>query len=597
MSEHEAKILVVNDEPHSLYLMTRLIELLSIEIIEVKSGEQALQRVRQHEVFLILIAVPMSESKEVEVATTLHQDPESKHIPIIFITAGNYQKQFLLEAYEAGAVDYIYEPLAAQILKSKIIIFKELWLHKLELKKERDNLQQLNEQLLNTTKALNLANENLSQIALHDTLTGLANRKYFLSSLEMAFSRAQREGSHLGLLFLDLDNFKGVNDTFGHDAGDELLRTIAKRLRASVRTQDLVCRLGGDEFAILAEGLKEELQADRIAQAILEQIAIPVDLKAQKLHVTTSIGIATYPKCATDMEELMQCADIAMYRAKKDGRNNYRFYTNKLQNLAGEYTILKNEMKEALDQGDFEIYYQPQIKSLTGEVVGLEALLRWNHPNRGILAASEFISVAEHTGLMRPIGEWALSSVCQHYNSWAKEGLINGNDLTICVNISSSQLQERRIVETIFRIMESSALSNGQLKLEIDENTVVDDMELCMDVLKKMSDRGVVIAIDGFGSGYASFRHIKRLPVQYLKIDPSFIKDIPQDKTSTEIVKAMIGMGKALGIKVVASGVERNEQVKTLTAIGCDLLQGYYFYEPLRAEQVTALLKKQGDEK
>jgi diguanylate cyclase (GGDEF)-like protein len=593
MNEQKPKLLVVDDEEKNIHAIRRILESMDIEIYEASSGQNALLQVLHHKFFLILMDVQMPEMSGFETAELMLENRKTSQTPIIFITAVSKDERYVAKGYHSGAVDYIYKPIDPLSLTSKVSVFRQLWVQRLEIEQSNVAFRQLNRQLLETSETLQRSNEELEHIALHDALTGLANRRLFLSSLEKAIERSKRVGTHLAIFFLDLDNFKGVNDTLGHNAGDELLVKIAERLKMSVRTSDLIARLGGDEFAIMAEEIKVDLLAASIAQHILDVVSLPIEIRGHTIYQTPSIGIASYPSCGTDVDSLMQSTDTAMYRAKKDGRNNYRFYSEKLHSLAAEYAGLTVELKRALEADQLEVYYQPQIQTQTGQVGGLEALVRWHHPERGLICANDFIAVAEHSGLIRDLGSWVLEKSCVQFSQWIDEGIIKNEHLTIGVNISTNQFHQKDWVQSISDVISRSAIRASQLELEITETAIIDDMEYCIELLQRLIEIGVMIAIDDFGTGYASYRHLQQLPVHTLKIDKSFIDNIPGKMKDVEIVKAIITMAKALGLKISVEGVETQQQVQMLKEEQVDLLQGYYFYRPMTAEKMAEVLKEQ----
>lgn len=592
MTSAQPKLLVVDDDAANILTMRDVVEPLGVEVIEACDGEQALSKVLHHDFFLILMDVQMREDQGFQTADFIFENRRTAKIPIIFVTVIGTEERYVHERYSSGPVDYIYKPLDSHVLGGKISVFMGLWQQREELLRANSELALLNRKLADTGAALARSNEDLSYQALHDALTGLVNRTYFCNSLGNALSRCRRSGQHLGVLFIDLDNFKGINDTLGHDAGDELLKVMAQRLARAVRSSDLVARFGGDEFAILLEHTSGDLTTTRIADNVLNVLSMPVPLRGQEFHLSASIGIALYPGCGPNVDELMKCADIAMYQAKKDGRNNYRFYSEDLQSLAVNQARLHNELKAALDHNMLEVYYQPQVTMPSEEIYGVEALVRWNHPDRGLLSAAEFIPVAEQTGLISQLGEWVFLTACQQLKQWMDAGL-TGPDFTMAINVSAKEIHQAGLVERIARVIEEVGIQARQIELEITETVLIDDLELCARVLQKIADLGVKIAIDDFGAGYASYQHLQRLPIHTLKIDRSFVENLANNPKDEEIVKSMIHMSKALDMKVTAEGVEDAEQADVLRCCDCDLLQGYYFSKPLPVGALENLLSCQ----
>jgi len=491
-----------------------------------------------------------------------------------------------MEGYDAGAVDYIYKPVNPFVLASKVSIFRDLH-------ERSEALRRKNDELAQARKALKQSNEELSHIELHDSLTGLANRKNFAHSLSQAILRADRDRQKLAIFFLDLDNFKTVNDTLGHDAGDELLKTVASRLRDSVRKNDLVARFGGDEFAVLMENIRDNKDVAVIAEKMLALVGKNNPLRNRNLIVTPSIGIAVYPVASNDQDQLMEFADIAMYRAKKDGRNAYRFYSEELQSMELEFSEMSFDLRRAIDGDQLEVHYQPQIDTKSQQIIGFEALVRWNHPEKGLLSAKDFITVAEQSGLIREIGARVLEEACTQYQSWRHTQLITSNHVRMSVNVSALQIRSGNFVETIDEIFAKTGMQPDHLELEVTESTLIDDLDHFVRILNDLDNRGISIAMDDFGTGFASYRHLQHLPVHHLKIDRGFIARIQEDERDLEIVSSMITMAKALGLYVTAEGVELFEQAELLKDIDCDRMQGYFFARPDAPEVIERLLEDQ----
>jgi len=588
----ETKLLVVDDNTKNLHALRRIIRLPAKNVVEAMSGKEALQKVLHNEFFLVLMDVQMPDMGGFETASLILQNPQTAHLPIIFMTALSKDEHFALEGYDIGAVDYIYKPLDPVVLNSKIAVFQELWQQRNQLQESNRLLTSLNQKLEDTRAELERSNEALLHISQRDALTGLTNRRYFLSALEKAVARAHRNKGHLAVFFLDLDHFKEVNDTLGHDAGDDLLVVVAQRLCNAVRTGDMVCRLGGDEFAVLAEGIKEKYAASTIAQHMLDEIGLPISLKGHPHKISFSIGISVYPECGKDCEQLIQSADTAMYRAKKSGRNNYQFFSRDLNSLAGEQTRLIEELTRAQMNDEFEVYYQPQFETDSGAMIRLEALLRWNHPTKGLINADQFISVIERSDLIQMVGEWVLITASRQFIQWSEKGLIDPDVVTLDINISASQLQHKAFLETISCMLDGSVIRSQGLCLDIDEEVVSENYELCRDVMKKINKMGVGLSIDDFGTRPAFFKQLKRLPINTLKIDRSIIADLPSNDSIQNWVKAIVHMGQALNASVMAKGVEDERQQSLLLELGVNLAQGFHCARPMSSEEITRLLEE-----
>ena len=444
--------------------------------------------------------------------------------------------------------------------------------------------------MLSDITALKQAEEQLRHMALHDVLTGLPNRRLLAENLEGALARAQRHGHRLALLFLDLDRFKLVNDTLGHAAGDELLGEVARRLRAAVRQEDLIARLGGDEFTVVLEELQHPDNAAHLARKLIEAVARPMQLCGRELTPSTSVGIAIYPDDARSAADLSKAADAAMYRAKQRGRHTFEFYTPDITAEAMERLAIENDLRRALARGELLLYFQPQVDLRSGRILGFEALLRWNHPERGLLLPDQFIPIAEECGLIHALGGWAIDAACAQARRWADAGL---NPQRIAVNVSGSQLLHKHLVETVRAAMAEHRFTPGELDLELEiTESVLQSASRSAPVLRQLRELGVRIAIDDFGTGYSSLGVLKHMPIDTLKIDRVFIRNAPDDGDAQAIAKAMIVMAHGLGLHVVAEGVETPAQCRFLLEQGCDEVQGHLYSPPLPGDEVPALMAR-----
>lgn len=433
------------------------------------------------------------------------------------------------------------------------------------------------------------AEERARQLAYYDPLTGLPNRVLYNDHLSLVLAHAQRVKEKLAVLFLDLDRFKDINDTLGHSVGDQLLRTIAERLTDSLRKEDTVTRQGGDEFTLLLPGMTQMEDAAWIAQKILEVVREPLTLSGHELNITTSIGIALYPDDGKEGETLLKNADTAMYHAKEQGRNNYQFFTPVLHTRTVEQLELESSLHHALERKEFTVYYQPQVNIETGQIVSSEALIRWLHPDRGIISPSEFIPLAERTGLIVPIGEWALRTACAQNRAWQDAGL---PPLQVAVNLSSRQLQQEDMVEMVEKVLKETGLDAHFLSLEVTEGTAMRNVESTAYKMDRLNGLGVHFVIDDLGTGYSSLSYLKTFPIHALKIDKSFVQDIVIDSNDAAIVTAIISMAKGLRLKVVAEGVETVAQLEFLRALGCDEMQGYLCSKPVTAGEFKRVLEQ-----
>ena len=424
------------------------------------------------------------------------------------------------------------------------------------------------------------AEEQIEFHAYHDVLTHLPNRKLFTDRLTQSISRARRANKPLAVMFVDLDHFKSINDTLGHEAGDELLLEMAVRLRANVRDDDTVARLGGDEFTIILAELRQPEDAVSVAEKIIKAVQQPLTISGTSIEVSASIGIALFPEDGSDAESLLRNADSAMYRAKEAGRNTYQLCTDDMKRRAVERLSLETRLRRAITEGQLVLHYQPQVSLTTGAVIGVEALVRWNDPERGLVHPSAFIPMAEESRLILPLGEWVLHTACTQMRTWLDAGL----DVPLmAVNLSLRQFQQYDIVESVRRVLAETGLDAGALELEITETAAMQNAETTVEVLQALRELGVSIAIDDFGTGYSSLNYLKRFPITAVKIDSAFIRDLATSEGDAAIVSAVVGIARALKLRVVAEGVETEEQLSFLRRRNCDAAQGYLFSRPVSA--------------
>ena len=436
--------------------------------------------------------------------------------------------------------------------------------------------------------------EQLARQANFDTLTGLANRSLLQDRLGQAIANAERRGDKLAVVFIDLDDFKLVNDNLGHDAGDELLKAVAARLLACVRASDTVARLGGDEFVLVLQNVADDLTGSlearltEVMHKLLAGIGAPLNLAQQEIRIGCSIGVDIYPQDGTDAETLLKNADTAMYRAKELGRNGFQFFTADLHERVRKQLDLGASLRQALERDEFELHYQPQVSLLSGKVVGVEALLRWRHPQQGLVGPAQFIAFAEESGLIVPIGEWVLMRACAQNKAWQDAGLA---PVPVAVNVSAKQCAQPEMEAVVRRALAASGLEARFLELELTESISMADPERSVPWMERMKEIGVELSIDDFGTGYSNMSYLKRFPVDRLKLDMSFVRDITTDPGSLAISAAIITMSHSLHLEVVAEGVETEGQLALLSSLGCDLIQGYYFSRPIAAPALEDLLR------
>ncbi|WP_341744124.1 putative bifunctional diguanylate cyclase/phosphodiesterase [Azonexus hydrophilus] len=438
------------------------------------------------------------------------------------------------------------------------------------------------------------ATQQLLHLAYHDPLTLLPNRLAFESQLELAIRSCERDHKQVALMLIDLDHFKTVNDTLGHATGDELLKSVAIRLRDCVRASDIVARLGGDEFVVVLPDIDSAMTVATLAGKVQHRLADHShQIGVHSLYATPSIGISIYPGDGRDRETLLRNADVAMYHAKDRGRNNYQFYASRMNEAAGERLQMENALRQALasitpEHSPFSLHFQPQINVADGRVVGLEALARWHDPVLGQVPPDRFIRIAEDSGLMQPLGDWVFWETCRHIRRFREAGL---SGLRVAVNISAQQLRHEALPMLVRGVLACYDLTPQDLELEITESTAMQNPDLTLAILNQFSDMGIVLAIDDFGTGYSSLAYLKHLPIHRLKLDRSFVKDIETDANDAAICSATVALGHNLGLELVAEGVETDIQREFLTRLGCDVLQGFFYSKPLPADQIIEYLR------
>ena len=439
------------------------------------------------------------------------------------------------------------------------------------------------------------AADRLAQLAYHDALTELPNRLALDAQLNQSLRICEREGRQLALMLIDLDNFKNVNDSLGHHIGDELLKSVATRLRDSVRSSDLVARLGGDEFVVVLPEIDGILTAARVASKIQNSLAESYEVAGHVLYATPSIGISLFPGDGQDGITLLRNADSAMYHAKNSGRNNHQFYAARMNEAAGERLQLENMLRQAIAGtspagSEFMLYFQPQVDARSGRIVAIEALIRWNSPHFGFVMPARFIGIAEETGLIQPLGDWVLWESCRHAQALKAHGI---HDVRISINISAQQLRNENLIQMVHGALACYELTPGDIELEVTENTAMQNPEVTLSILDQLGAMGIQLSIDDFGTGYSSLAYLKHLPINRLKLDRSFVNDIETDPNDAAICAATIALGHNLGLELVAEGVENEAQSAFLTRLGCDCLQGYLYGRPQPFPETLALLAGQ----
>jgi diguanylate cyclase (GGDEF)-like protein len=568
----QARILIIDDEADIRNLLSGMLSG-SYRCTAAGSAEEALSLLHGEEFDLLISDINLGGMSGLEmIPQALASAPDT----VMVVVSGQQTIESAIEALRVGAFDYIRKPFDLQHVESAVR--RALDYHSsLEAKRRHEN--QLEELVRQRTDELN-------RLAYYDVLTDLPNRILFEDRLTQALARAQHDRQTLGMMFLSLDRFRKVIDTLGHAQGYRLLQQIAGRLAGCVPDGATVARFEGDEFALLALTGGTEYPVEVIYR-INEAMKLPFALDDHELFVTVSIGISLYPDDGEDAPTLLKNAGAALHRAKEQGGNNYQFYTADLNAKALKRLTLENDLRRALERNEFEVYYQPLIDINTGAVVGMEALVRWQHAELGFLPPAEFIPLAEDTGLIVPLGEWVLRAACAQCSAWHADGLA---PLTVAVNLSAHQFQQQNLSELVVRALRETGLSPQSLELELTESSIMKNAESAVKTLGELKEMGVSIAVDDFGTGYSSLGYLKRLPIDKLKIDQTFVRDVTTDPDDAALVMAIIALAHNLRLKVLAEGVESEEQLRLLHLLRCDEWQGYLYSKPLPAEALKQLL-------
>jgi diguanylate cyclase len=440
------------------------------------------------------------------------------------------------------------------------------------------------------SEMLERANDQLQYAATHDPLTALPNRLLLADRITQAIARCSRHRSQFALMVVDLDRFKSINESFGHVAGDEVLREISRRLQALMRKTDTLARFGGDELVMIVDEIVSQNGAEMVASGVLEQIRRPITVCGVEVQVSASIGVSVCPRDGTSVDELLKHADAAMYHAKKLGRNHAQFFMPTMNENSREKIELEGALRRALVNGEFELHYQPKVDVITGRIEAVEALIRWRHPTLGLISPAKFIPLAEESGLIVPMGEWVLRQACMQARAWQNAGM---RPVRIAVNLSAKQFKQKLLFEIVSAALARADLDPSLLELELTESAVMEDAEQSVQILRRLSDHGIRIAVDDFGTGYSSLSYLRRLPLDKLKIDRAFIREIATSRDDAEIVRAIVSLAHSLRLKVIAEGVETEDQLRFLRSLGCDLYQGYLCSPPLTATELETLVREQ----
>jgi diguanylate cyclase (GGDEF)-like protein len=496
-----------------------------------------------------------------------------------------YKQNFALHIENDELITQLHDEVIQKELAQKELINNQQRLED-TVEQRTKELSETNETLIDEINERRRIESNLKHIAHHDSLTNLPNRLLLDARLNHAIERAKRSDLLVAVMFIDLDHFKTINDSLGHDVGDQLLISVSNRLSHCVREGDTVARLGGDEFIIIIEQVHDIGDLDALLKKIMKTTSQTITIDSHELSTSASIGISIYPDDGSNAEQLMRNADAAMYHVKENGRHQYHFYTRDLTAAAYDHVILETDLKRAIAAGQILVYYQPQVSLKSKKIIGAEALVRWKHPDLGILPPKQFLHIAEKSGLMKDIGEHVLTTACQQIVKWKQQQLPIE---TVSVNIAGEQIHRGNLVEKVKRILQRTNCKTDWLELEITEDFIIKKTKQAISTLQKLRDLEISLAIDDFGTGYSSLSYLKQLPINTLKIDRSFVSDISNDMEDASLVQAIIAMSKSLNLKTIAEGVENNSHEIFLAAHGCDYAQGYYYSKPVTAEEIEKI--------
>jgi diguanylate cyclase (GGDEF)-like protein len=570
-------VLIIDDDEGTRLLVRAAVEAAGLTPVEAQDGNEALAKASGLRPDLIVLDIMMPGMDGFDTCRALRQQKHGEHVPILVMT-GLDDVESIERAYEVGATDFMIKPVNWAVFPHRVRY----------LVRGGQTLVTL-QRLIDQVRTL----------AYYDTLTGLPNRLLYREYLAKAIARARRTSELVAVFFLDLDNFKRINDTLGHDAGDELIRTASLRLMGCLREGDAlarvgedeklhdVARIGGDEFNVLVTQLTSHGDAARVAERVLRAFDPPFRLGEHEVFVSTSVGIAVFPFDGEDADALLKNADTAMYRAKDEGRDNYQFYTRAMSTNVLRRLKLESRLRRALEREEFFVLYQPILEAKTSTVVGAEALLRWQHPELGTTSPVEFIPIAEECGVIVPLGEWVLETACRQGRIWQDQGF----NIWIAVNLSARQLRDALLVSRVRRVLAKTGMDPSNLKLELTESMLMRREKEVTVLLKELKSLGIGLSIDDFGTGYSSLTYLKQFPLDNLKIDRSFIRGIPADRDDLAITGATIALAHSLGLKVVAEGVETEAHLESLREHGCDEIQGYLFSPPVTADVVEEYLR------
>lgn len=563
-------ILIIEDDLTVQTLLQKLLRAEGFDVLSAADGKEGIQLAQEQRLDLIISDIMMPGYTGYEVLERLHQDPDTARIPFIFLSAKSDRRDYR-QGMELGADDYLTKPFTRSELLGAI---------EARLTKQKAITQPYLDEMKRAVDSLN-------QMAYCDPMTGLSNRVFLHQQLHKTLVQAKRSPQLIAVLCINLDQFKAINDSLGYSIGDLLLQQVAERLKQAVTTPTLIARLNGDEFSIVITDVDTSEAVVERVQSTLQGVTEPYHLNAQYIHIQASAGIALYPEHGQTPDQLLHQADMAMRSAKRRLDHKYQFYSPEMDAIATERRTLENNLKTALARGEFQLYYQPQINLITGRIFGVEALLRWDHPELGRIYPSKFIPIVEEMGLIVPIGEWVLQTACRQAQIWRESCRL---PVRISVNLSTRQFRQQTLMQLVEDTLNETELAPELLVLEVTESSVMEDVQMTTATLRQLKQTGVQVSVDDFGTGYSSLNYLKHLPLDILKIDQSFIRDVTTDVNDAAIVRAIISMAHSLQLKVIAEGVETQEQLSFLRQNGCYGIQGYLFSPPISATEFEQLL-------
>jgi len=593
-----ARVLIIDDSAGSARGLQECLATSGVELCVIPWSESASLAAAEFAPALVVLCLASSTGHGAARCAALRAEPALDGVPLL-VSGGALEQDELARCLELGADDALVLPVHPRIAAGRVLSLSRA-------KAEREahaHLARVAEQgqqafrttidaLRRSTEAMEHSERRKRYLETHDALTGLANRDYFREFARRTLGYARRYGNTLAVLTINLDHFDRVNENLGHVTGDQLLQSVAKRLKSCVRGSDIAARFGGDDFAVMLTSLQSRDDAALVANKLLESITRPHDVAGGEIYVTPSIGVAMYPDDGETPDGLLRSADVALHRVKEVGRGRYQFYSHEMRGGSFERMQLEVMLRDALERNELSLYYQPQVDVAKGELVGAEALLRWIHPERGMIPPSDFIPLAEANGMIDAIGEWVLRTACAQKKAWERAGL---GEFPISVNVSRRQFRTAGLVELITQILHETGLEPSHLELEVTENALIEDVDQTLGVLRRAREQGMGIAIDDFGTGYSSLAVLGQFPASALKIDQAFVRDISADPAHAAITRAVLAVAAELRLGVVAEGVETRAERDFLVELGCERMQGYLFGRPLPKDEFEVVWRQGGE--